>query len=62
MLGIKTSRTAGTLIRGHALLHHVMRGHDELGTDATPEHGLARLLQFNGGAVGQQFGGALRDR
>ena len=41
MRGLKTSRTASVLIRGHAFVQNLRRGHDELGTDATPALRLA---------------------
>jgi IS6 family transposase len=34
MLGLKTDRTASVIIRGHAFIQNVRRGHYELGTDA----------------------------
>ena len=36
MRGLKTNRTASVLIRGHAFVQNLRRGHYELGTDATP--------------------------
>ena len=41
MRGLKTNRTAGVLIRGHAFMQNVRRGHYELGTDTTPALQLA---------------------
>ncbi|RPH78912.1 MAG: DDE domain-containing protein [Planctomycetaceae bacterium] len=38
MRDIKTKRTASTLIRGHAFIQNLRRGHYELGTETTPEH------------------------
>ena len=35
MRGIKTKRTANTLIRGHAFIQNLRRGHYELGTETT---------------------------
>lgn len=35
MRGIKTTRTASTLIRGNAFIQNLRRGHYELGTEAT---------------------------
>ena len=34
MRGLKRDRTAGTIIRGHALMQNIRRGHYELGVDA----------------------------
>ena len=34
MRGLKRDRTASTIIRGHALMQNVRRGHYELGVDA----------------------------
>jgi len=36
MRGIKTDRSARTVIRGHALIQNLRRGHYELGTEARP--------------------------
>lgn len=36
MRGIKTKRTANTLIRGHAFIQNLRRAHYELGTETTP--------------------------
>ena len=36
MRGLKTNRTASVLIRGHAFVQNLRRGHYELATDATP--------------------------
>ena len=33
--GIKTKRTASTLIRGHAFIQNLRRGHYDLGTETT---------------------------
>ena len=34
MRGLRTDRTASTVIRGHAFVQNVRRGHYELGVDA----------------------------
>ena len=34
MRGLKRDRTASTIIRGHALMQNIRRGHYELGVDA----------------------------
>ena len=36
MRGLKTNRTASVLVRGHAFVQNLRRGHYELGTDTTP--------------------------
>ena len=41
MRGLKTNRTASVVIRGHAFVQNVRRGHDELGVDVSPEFRLA---------------------
>jgi transposase-like protein len=41
MRGLKTNRTASVLIRGHAFVQNLRRGHYELGTDTTPALQLA---------------------
>jgi len=41
MRGLTTNRTASVLIRGNAFVQNLLRGHYELGTDATPALGLA---------------------
>ena len=38
MRGLKTERTASVLIRGHAFIQNLRRGHYELGTDTTNQH------------------------
>ena len=38
MRGLKTDRTAGVIIRGHAFIQNLRRGHYELGTDACNRH------------------------
>ncbi len=41
MRGLKTNRTASTVIRGHAFIQNLRRGHYELAVDATPPFRLA---------------------
>ena len=41
MRGLKTNQTARVVIRGHAFVQNVRRGHYELGTDTTPALRLA---------------------
>jgi IS6 family transposase len=36
MRGVETNRTASVVIRGHAFVQNLRRGHYELGTDTTP--------------------------
>lgn len=36
MRGLQTDRTATVIIRGHALMQNLLRGHYELGVDARP--------------------------
>ena len=38
--GIKTKRTASTLIRGHAFIQNLRRGHYELDTETTTRLGI----------------------
>ena len=38
MRGLKTARTASVIIRGHAFMQHIRRGHYELGWEARPRH------------------------
>ena len=45
MRGFKRDRTASTIVRGHALIQNIRRGHYELGAEASPHH---RLIEaFN---------------
>ena len=51
MRGLKRDHTARVIMRGHALMQNIRRGHYELGVDARPrrrvEHaftGLARTI------------------
>jgi IS6 family transposase len=41
MRGLKRDRTASIVIKGHAFIQNIRRGHYELGTEATPQHRLA---------------------
>lgn len=41
MRGLKTHRTAAVVIRGHAFIQNLRRGHYELAIDASPVLGLA---------------------
>ena len=41
MLGLKTDRTASIVIRGHASIQNVRRGHEELGVETVSELPLA---------------------
>ena len=41
MRGLKRDRTANVVIKGHAFIQNVRRGHYELGTDAEPQHRIA---------------------
>jgi hypothetical protein len=41
MRGLKTERTASVVIRGHAFIQNLRRGHYELAVDATPVFRLA---------------------
>ena len=41
MRGLKTNRTASVVIRGHAFIQNLRRGHYELAVDATPLFRLA---------------------
>lgn len=41
MRGLKTDRTTSVVIRGHAFVQNLRRGHYELGVDAAPEFRLA---------------------
>jgi transposase-like protein len=38
MRGLRTDRSASTMIRGHAFVQNLRRGHYELGVDARQEH------------------------
>lgn len=41
MRGLKTDRTASIVIRGHAFIQNLRRGHYELGVEAAPVYRLA---------------------
>jgi transposase-like protein len=41
MRGVKTDRTASVVIRGHAFVQNLRRGHYELGVETAPVLGLA---------------------
>ena len=41
MRGLKTNRTASAVIRGHALVQNIRRGHYELGVEVQPQFRLA---------------------
>ena len=41
MRGLRTERTASVVIRGHAFIHNLRRGHYEVAVDAGPLFGLA---------------------
>ena len=41
MRGLKRDRTASVIIRGHALMQNIRRGHYELGVDAQAHHRVA---------------------
>jgi len=38
MRGLKTDRTTGVIIGGHAFIQNLRRGHYELGVDARSRH------------------------
>ena len=44
MRGLKSDRTASIVIRGHAFIWNLRRGHDELGVDAAPVFRLAAAV------------------
>jgi transposase-like protein len=44
MRGLKRDHTARVIIRGHALVQNVRRGHYELGVDARPHRRVARAF------------------
>ena len=41
MRGLERDRTASVIIRGHALMQNIRRGHYELGVDARPHRRVA---------------------
>ena len=44
MRGLKTDRAASIVIRGHAFVQNVRRGHYELGVEASPVFRLATVF------------------
>ena len=38
MRGLRTDRTASVVIRGHAFIQNIRRGHYELGVEARNDH------------------------
>jgi IS6 family transposase len=44
MRGLTTDRTASVVIRGHAFIQNLRRGHDELGVDTVPIYRLANAF------------------
>ncbi|WP_369751391.1 DDE-type integrase/transposase/recombinase [Micromonospora sp. ATCC 39149] len=53
MRGLRTDRTAQTIVTGHAFVQNLRRGHHELATDAPPA---------TRGLVAQSAGAPGRDR
>jgi hypothetical protein len=53
MRGLKRDRTAGVVIRGHAFIQNLRRGHYELGVDALP--GLTLAAAFDERAWEEQL-------
>ena len=51
MRGLQTDRTAGVIIRGHAFMQNLRRGHYELGVDALPGLSVAAAFDELVGAV-----------
>jgi hypothetical protein len=45
MRGLKTNLTASLLVRGHAFVQNLRRGHYEPGTDTTPTLRLATAFE-----------------
>ena len=45
MRGVKTNRTASVVIRGHALIQNLRRGHYELAVEAAPLFRLATAFE-----------------
>ena len=41
MRGLKRDRTASVVIKGHAFVQNVRRGHYELGTETAPQQRIA---------------------
>ena len=44
MRGLKTDRTASVVIRGHAFIQNLRRGHDQLGVEVAPVFRLATAI------------------
>ena len=51
MRGVKTNRTASVVIRGHAFIQNLRRGHYELAVDAAPMLRLATAFEELGPAI-----------
>ena len=51
MRGVKTNRTASVVIRGHAFIQNLRRGHYELAGDAAPLSRLAAAFDELGPAI-----------
>ena len=51
MRGLKTDRTANVIIRGHAFIQNLRRGHYELGADGLPRLTVAAAFDELTGAV-----------
>lgn len=51
MRGLKTDRSAQTVIRGHAFIQNLRRGHYELGTHAPTHHAVAAAFDELTGAL-----------
>jgi len=51
MRGLKSDHSARVIIRGHALMQNVQRGHYELGVDAHPQRRVAAAFTELGGAI-----------
>ena len=51
MRGLQTDRTASVIIRGHAFMQNLRRGHYELGVDALPGLSVAAAFDELVGAV-----------
>ena len=51
MRGLKTDRSAQTVIRGHAFVQNLRRGHYELGTHTRPHLEVAAAFDELTGAI-----------
>ena len=51
MRGLQTDRTASVIIRGHAFMQNLRRGHYELGGNARPGLGVAAAFDELAGTV-----------